>query len=102
MAKKNKPKNLEQNGIGSGQLNFFFSFFFSFQVLREGRRNGEETGHFLVALNLIMKATLSAKFFCMKISFHSLYKHVKSFALSLAFIMRFTATRKWPGLLRGI
>ena len=36
----------------------------------------------------------------MKISFHSYAKkanfRVKRFALSLAFIMRFTATRKWP------
>ena len=38
--------------------------------------------------------------FLMKISFHSYANktnfHVKSFALSLAFIKRFTATRKWP------
>ena len=36
----------------------------------------------------------------MKISFHSYANktnfHMKTFALSLAFIMRFTATRKWP------
>ena len=36
----------------------------------------------------------------MKISFHSYANitnfHMKSFALSLAFIVRFTATRKWP------
>ena len=62
--------------------------------------------HFRVALNLIMKARLSAKvFFVMKISFH-LYANktnfrMKSFALSLAFIMkenfdtRNTETRKW-------
>ena len=40
------------------------------------------------------------KVFVMKISFHSYANktnfHMKSFALSLAFIMRFTATRKWP------
>ena len=40
------------------------------------------------------------KVFIMKISFHSYANktnfHMKSFALSLAFIMRFTATRKWP------
>ena len=40
------------------------------------------------------------KVFIMKISFHSHANktnfHVKSFALSLAFIMRFTTTRKWP------
>ena len=38
--------------------------------------------------------------FVMKISFHSYGKktnfHMKSFALSLAFIVGFTATRKWP------
>ena len=38
--------------------------------------------------------------FVMKISFHSYanktYFHMKSFALSLAFIVRFTATRIWP------
>ena len=47
-----------------------------------------------------MKARLSAKFFIMKISFHSYANktnfHMKSFALSLAFIMKFTVTRKWP------
>ena len=36
----------------------------------------------------------------MKISFHSYANktnfHMKTFALSLAFIVRFTATRKWP------
>ena len=36
----------------------------------------------------------------MKISFHSCANktnfHMKRFALSLGFIMRFTATRKWP------
>ena len=36
----------------------------------------------------------------MRIIFHSYAKktnfHMKSFALSLAFILRFTATRKWP------
>ena len=36
----------------------------------------------------------------MKISVHSYanktHFHMKSFALSLAFIVRFTATRKWP------
>ena len=40
------------------------------------------------------------KVIIMKISFHSYANktnfHMKSFALSLAFIMRFTATRKWP------
>ena len=62
--------------------------------------------HFRVALNLIVKTRLGAKFlllyqcYCMKISFHSNANktnyHMKSFALSLAFIVRFTATRKWP------
>ena len=41
-----------------------------------------------------------SKVFVMKISFHSYANktnfHKKSFALSLAFIVRFTATRKWP------
>ena len=40
------------------------------------------------------------KVFNMKISFHSCANktncHMKSFALSLALIMRLTATRKWP------
>ena len=38
--------------------------------------------------------------FVMKISFHSYANKTnfqeKSFALSLAFVVRFTATRKWP------
>ena len=62
-------------------------------------------GHFRVALNLIMKARLSAKFFIAKISFQSYANktnfHMKSFALSLSFMMRFTATRK-PCLPAGV
>ena len=38
--------------------------------------------------------------FCYEICFHSCANktnfHIKSFALSLAFVMRFTAARKWP------
>ena len=53
--------------------------------------------HFRVALNLIMKV---CKAFIMKISFPSYVNktsfHMKSFALSLALITRFTAIRKWP------
>ena len=40
------------------------------------------------------------KVFIVKISFHSYANktnfHMKSFTLSLAFIVRFTTTRKWP------
>ena len=40
------------------------------------------------------------KVFVLKISFHSYGNktnfHMKRFALSLAFIVRFTTTRKWP------
>ena len=43
---------------------------------------------------------LSAKFNIMKIGFHSYAKnnnfHMKNFAFSLTFRMRFIATRKWP------
>ena len=47
-----------------------------------------------------MKARLSAKFCIMKISF-DLYGnkcnfYVKGFALSIAYIIRFTTTGKWP------
>ena len=46
------------------------------------------------------KSEVKCKVFVMKISFHSYANkanfHMKSFALSLAFIVRFTATRKWP------
>ena len=56
--------------------------------------------YFRVALNLIMIARLSANVCVMKISFHSYANkinfHMKSFAHSLAFMVRFTATRKWP------
>ena len=56
-------------------------------------------------LNLVMKARLfKCKVFVKKISFHSYANktnfHMKSFVLSLAFITRFKATRKWP-ILRG-
>ena len=51
-------------------------------------------------LNLTTPPRLSAKFFIMKTSFHSYANktnfHMKSFALSLAFIVRLTTTRKWP------
>ena len=46
------------------------------------------------------ESEVKCKVFVMKISFHSSVNktnfHMKSFALSLAFIVRFTATRKWP------
>ena len=52
-----------------------------------------------------MKVRLfKCKVFVMKISFHSYANktnfHMKSFAFSLAFIMRYKATLKWP-ILRG-
>ena len=56
--------------------------------------------HLEVALNLIVKARLSAKFFIMKVSLYSYANktnfHMKSVSLSLAFIMSFRVTRKWP------
>ena len=46
------------------------------------------------------------KFVVIKISFHSYANktnfHVKSFVLCLAFIVRFTSTRKWPIEWNGI
>ena len=56
-------------------------------------------GHFRVAVNLIMKARLNAKLFIWTlVLFASEWKLIynENFALSLSFIMRFTATRKWP------
>ena len=44
----------------------------------------EEISHFRVAVNLIIKARLNVKLL------------MESFALSLVYKMRFTATRKWP------
>ena len=68
--------------------------------MASGVKQQREIGHFRVALNLTVKARLSAKLFNVKISFHSNANktnfHVKRFAVSLAFIMRFTATRIWP------
>ena len=61
-------------------------------------------GQFRVVVNLVVKARLNAKL-VMKISlfardFHSHANktsfHLKSFALSLAFVMKLKATRKWP------
>ena len=50
-------------------------------------------------MNLILKASLSAKAFHMKIRFVCLCMktnfHNKNFALSLGFIIRFASTRKW-------
>ena len=57
------------------------------------------TGNFRVALDLIIKEKLSAKFLLGKLVFihvQTKVTYMKSFALSLAFIMRFTATQKWP------
>ena len=46
------------------------------------------------------KSEAKCKVFVMKISFHSYanktHFHLKSFALSLAFIVRFTVTWQWP------
>ena len=55
--------------------------------------------NFRVTLNLIMKASLSASFcyenwFCSNANKANF--PIKSFALSLAFIIRFITTRKWP------
>ena len=48
-------------------------------------------------MNLIMKVKLSAKFLLFIHSYANKTNfHMKAFALSLAFIMRFTVTRKWP------
>ena len=51
--------------------------------------------------NLIVRAReAKCKVFIMKISFHSYENktncYMKNIVLSVAFIMRFTATRKWP------
>ena len=51
--------------------------------------------HFRAALNLIMKARLSAKFYYESYPNKTKF-HMNSFALDLALIMRFTATQKWP------
>ena len=55
--------------------------------------------HFRVAVNLTMTARLSAKLFRWKLVLFAyewkLNFHSKNFALSLAFTMRFKATRKW-------
>ena len=63
-----------------------------FGLIVHGFDNVSSIDHFRVALNLIMKVRLRAKF-VMKISFHSYANrtnfHIKSFALSLA--VRFTA-----------
>ena len=59
--------------------------------------------HFRVALNLIIKARLSAKFLLWKSVFMhmqtKLLFHFESFSLSLVFIMRFAATQNWPIIL---
>ena len=72
----------------------------SHQTFRTEILYPSQIGHFRVALNLIMKSRLSAKFKLGKLCFHSYANetnfHMKCFELSLAFIMRFTATRKWP------
>ena len=51
-------------------------------------------------MNLIMNRSIVHIFFIMNISFHSYANktkfHMKNFALSLAFVMRFKATRKCP------
>ena len=77
---------------------FLFFFFFVYSCLVQSALVG--IGHFRVAVNLIIKARLRAKFLLWKLVFiHMQTKLIfiwKAFALSLAFIMRLTATRKWP------
>ena len=56
--------------------------------------------HSRTALKPHYESEVKCKGFVMKISFHSYANktnfHMKSFALSLALIRRFTATWKWP------
>ena len=56
----------------------------------------EAIGHIRVAVNFPMKARLSTKLFIWKLVLFAWNFRNKNFALSLAFIMRFKATRKWP------
>ena len=50
---------------------------------------GKAIGHLRVVLNIVMKISLHS-------NANNTNFYMKSFELSLAFIMRFTATRKWP------
>ena len=60
----------------------------------------------LNSLTFYAPSEIRQKSFHMKISFVCIYMkinfHKKNFALNLAFIMRFTATRKWPIAIKGI
>ena len=57
-------------------------------------------GHFPSCFEPRYESEAKGKVLSIKISFHSYANnnnfHMKSFALNLAFIMRFNATRKWP------
>ena len=59
-----------------------------------------ENRPFLSCFDSHYESEAKCKVFVMKISFHSYANitnfHMISFALSLAFIVRFKATRKWP------
>ena len=57
------------------------------------------TGHFRAALNLIMKARLSAFFIRMQ---NKTNFHIKSFPLSVAFITRFTAEKASKVVIHGL
>ena len=62
---------------------------------------GDTIDHFPSCFDPCHESEAKCKGFVMKISFHSNATnktnfHMKSFALSLAVIVSFTATRKWP------
>ena len=67
---------------------------------RRYRELKDSIDHSRTALKPHYKSEVKCKGFVMKISFHSYANktnfHMKSFALSLALIGRFTATWKWP------
>ena len=64
------------------------------------------TGPFPSCFETHYESEVKCKIFVMTISFLSYAKktnfHMKSFALSLAFIVRFTATQKWPIIAKTI
>ena len=73
-----------------------FSYVWGLHFLRLRVTNRPFQSYF----ELHYESKAKCKVFVIKISFHSFANktnfHMKSFALSLAFIVRFTATQKWP------
>ena len=104
MRSKLKPKQITTSSHAFSRawrrLHVFVSTFDWFIALFKSAVIGQTNSPFPSCFEPHYESEAKYKVYVMKISFHSYANktnfHIKSFALSFAFIVRFTATRKWP------